>query len=187
VWPMDFAHFRKAIVSPALLAITDYWDEARGSALMPSWEQLQPSRIAPYLSIVWAFKYDATNDQFVGRLAGNAVAWGFQQNFRGVALTDLWSPEASAQSHQKMLYMISEANACRKAGKLFRHAGRLIEGERIALPLATDGVRGDGVLGASVYEYPLRNREQGSIELLEGGEVRLSIKAAKKLEPACRS
>ena len=54
-----------------------------------------------------------------------------------------------------MLSRIVLEPACgRSGGALFRKAGMTGMGERIALPLAEDGVRGDGVLGASDYQFP---------------------------------
>ncbi len=66
-----------------------------------------------------------------------------------------------------MLRMISEPAICRKTGELFRHGGHLIEGQRMVLPLASDGVHGDGLLGASAYKHPLRNLDLGNVELLD--------------------
>jgi hypothetical protein len=173
--PMDFEDFRNCLVSPALRAIADHWDDARGSAPMPSWEQLRPSRIAPHLSILWAYKYDAAKDAFTGRLAGSAISWGVDKSFRDLALGEIWTSDLTPQIHQKMLRAISEPAICLKRGNLFRHAERLIEGERIALPLAGDGVRGDGLLGASAYQHPFRSLEMGNVELLDGDEEWYSV------------
>ena len=56
----------------------------------------------------------------------------------------------------------------RFTGKLFRQAGRFVEGERIALPLAGDGVLADGVLGASDYRHP---HLEGPFEIITENEV----------------
>ena len=51
----------------------------------------------------------------------------------------------------------------RGTGKLFKIGDHTTEGERIVLPLASDGLHGDGVLGASDFKhYP----GPGSIELI---------------------
>jgi hypothetical protein len=157
---MDFADFQKELVSPALRAVAAHWDEARGSSPVPSWEQLSPKSIAPYLTILWPYKYDQTSGQFVGRLAGNGIAWCFEKNFRGLPLQETWSPEVADQSHDRMIRVISEPLIYRSAGPLFKQGGRTIEGERMALPLVS------GVLGASAYQIPSRNLAQGAIELL---------------------
>ena len=172
---MDFDAFRKALTSPALRAIADHWDEARGSAPMPSWEQLRPSRIAPHLSILWAYKYDALEDKFVGRLAGSGVLWRLKKNFRGAGLPDLWASDTISRVHQKMLRVIRGPEGYRKAGNLFKHGDHVIAGERMGLPLASDGVHGDGILGASAFQHPYPLLDLGDVEMLDGDEVWFSV------------
>lgn len=164
--PMDFDSFQKAIISPALRDIAAHWAEAREGALMPSWAQLRPSRMARHLSIVWAFRYDRAKDRFFGRLAGGKFAWVFDKSFRSMPLEEAWPPQSASRSHQLMHRLVTEPRVLRSAGGLFRYAGRAFEGERLALPLASDGFHGDGVLGATVYDYPLPVPNQGPIELL---------------------
>src|ERR1700679_28642 len=114
----DFAAFQKTLVSPALRAVAAHWDEARKSSSFPSWEQLNPTRIAPYLTILWAFKYDRTSGQFVGRLAGSEITWAFEKNFRGLPLREAWAPGVADQSHEIMLRVISEPLIYLSAGAL---------------------------------------------------------------------
>jgi hypothetical protein len=174
---MDFDSFRNNLVSPALRAIADHWDEARGLAAMPSWEQLRPARMAPYLSLLWAYKYDAEKDEFTGRLAGNAILCALQKGFRGARLTDVWAPDAITRVHRKMLHMIRAPEGYRKTGSLFRHGDHFITGERMALPLASDGVHGDGMLGASDFQHPYPRVDLGELEMLDGGEEWFGVTA----------
>ena len=46
------------------------------------------------------------------------------------------------------------------SGPVFIHAGRHGTGERVILPLAADGVHGDGILGATVYRLEPARRDQ---------------------------
>ena len=160
---MDFRQFQDTIASPALQAVVAHWDEARGDAAMPTWEQLRPARIARHLSLVWAYKYEA--GQFFGRLAGGRITRAFDKNFRGLPLTQALQPHVAARSHKLMSRIVSEPVIYRCTGNLFRHGDRVIEGERIALPLAGDGGDG-GVLGASAYHYPDYSPEDGPVELI---------------------
>jgi hypothetical protein len=61
---------------------------------------------------------------------------------------------------------VSEQAAYRCWGKIFKVGDQLIEGERIVLPLAADGRHGDGILGATDFQYPAMI---GPIELVETG------------------
>lgn len=163
---MQFADFRQAIASPALQAVAAHWDAIRGKGLLPSWEMLRPSEIAPHLSTVWAYKYDRQTGAFTGRLAGTRIALGFGRNFRGISLEDAHPPENYPRVRDYMTRIVSEPAACRNSGKLFRQRDAVVEGERIVLPLASDGVHCDGVLGASDYYWPHPNPDNGPIILL---------------------
>ena len=133
---------------------------------MPSWEKLNPARMAPHLSILWSYRYEPSAGQFVGRLAGDRIVWGLGKTFRGMPLQELWPQPVAELSHQIMLRTISEPVIYRNAGGLFRQGGRTIEGERIILPLSSNGIDGDGVLGASVHNHPLRGSQHGPVELI---------------------
>jgi hypothetical protein len=165
---MNFELFANSIESPALRAVALHWAAARGPAQMPSWEQLRPSQFAAQLSLVWAFKYDRATGDFTGRLAGNRITRGFGKNFRGLPMQELHPPEVFPKIHLHMTRIVSEPVAYRGAGQLFRHGPRIVEGERIILPLAGDGVHADGVLGASDYDYP--HPPPGPVELLSDRE-----------------
>jgi hypothetical protein len=165
---MSFEHFTNSIESPALRAVAVHWAAARGMARLPSWEQLRPSQLAAQLTLVWAFKYDRSTGQFTGRLAGNRIIQGLGKNFRGLPMQELHPPEVFPRIHRQMTRIVSEPVAYRSSGQLFRHGLRIIEGERIILPLAGDGIHADGVLGASDYDYP--HRPEGPVELLSDRE-----------------
>jgi len=135
---------------------------------MPAWEDLRPSQLSAQLSLIWAFKYDRSTGQFTGRLAGNRITQGFGKSFRGLPMQDLHPPEAYPRLHGYMTRIVLGPAAFRSAGKLFRRNDCVVEGERIILPLASDGIHGDGVLGAS--DYPFRHPGTGPIELLAGTE-----------------
>jgi len=59
--------------------------------------------------------------------------------------------------------IVTEPALVRCSGKLFRIGDRVVEGERIALPLASDGYLADGVLGASEFKH---TPVPGAIELI---------------------
>ena len=69
--------------------------------------------------------------------------------------------------HQALTRVVAGPTAYRSWGRLYRQAGRIIEGERIALPLGSDGRTGDGIVGASWFLDPYL---EGPIELLAENE-----------------
>jgi hypothetical protein len=163
---MLFTDFRTAIVSPALQAIAAHWDSVRSEGRLPSWEMLRPSKIAPHLSMVWAYKYDRQTGAFTGRLAGQRIAQGFGKNFRGIAMQDVHPAENYPRVLDYMSRIVTQPAAYRSSGALFRQQDRVIEGERIILPLAGDGLHCDGLLGASDYYHPQISPDHGPITLL---------------------
>ena len=158
-----FSGFRSRIASPALQAIADHWQQVRGGRPMPAWSDLSPSAISEHLKRLWAFKYDRATGDFTARLAGTRTMARFGKSFRGTPLRDLHPPRVFEQAQSHMIRIVSEPAFVRGTGKLFKIGDHTIEGERIVLPLASDGLHGDGVLGAADYKhFP----GPGSIELI---------------------
>ena len=160
---VGFPGFRDRIASPALQAIADHWQQARADKPMPAWSDLSPSAMSEQLKRLWAFKFDRAAGEFTARLAGTRTMARFGKSFRGTPLKDLHPPRVFEQAQSHMIRIVSEPALVRGTGKLFKIGDHTIEGERIVLPLASDGVHGDGVLGAADYKhFP----GPGSIELI---------------------
>lgn len=151
----DFETFDAKISSPALRAVAEHWNDARKGRKMPSWSQLRPSTLAPHLGLVWAFKYNRSSGEFTARLAGNRMMVGFGKSFRGTPLQELHPPAIFHWIHEGLTRVVSEPACYRSRGHLFKAGGRLVEGERIVLPLGTDEDGADGALGASDYEFQI--------------------------------
>jgi hypothetical protein len=162
-WTPDFDSFIARIKSAGLLAIALHWREARSNKRIPAWADLTPSAISPYLTQLWSFRYDRQADEFIARLAGNRIMMATGHSFRGTTLKELHPPAIYKMSHEAFTRIISEPAVYRCAGPLFRAGGKIIEGERIVLPLAEDGEHADGLLGASEYQVPTAT---GPFELL---------------------
>jgi hypothetical protein len=131
---------------------------------MPSWSDLNPGSMAPHLGLIWAFKYDRGTGEFTARLAGNRLMIGYGKSFRGTPLCELPKPDVYPWVYSGLMRVISEPACCRSSGQIFRADGRTTEGERIVLPLGTDG-EPDGALGASDFDCSFATAAQ-HIELL---------------------
>lgn len=86
---MDFAAFESSIVSENLRAIARHWQSARGQNALPAWSDIRPSAIAKQLPIVWSFTYDAAQDEFVGKLGGEAITLLVGRSLKGAHISDL--------------------------------------------------------------------------------------------------
>jgi len=166
---MAFDSFLQRISSPALCAVAAHWNDARGARVMPSWDDLRPARIASYLTLVWAFRYDAETREFTGRLAGERIARGFGRSFRGLRLDELHTPQSLPLMHSEMERLLREPALYHLNGVLFRQRERAATGERIMLPLSDNGIHGDGVLGASAVSYPFVDPDYAPVEMASEG------------------
>ena len=160
-----YSQFRGRVASPALQAIADHWRSACALKDVPAWSDLSPSGLAPHFKLLWAFKYDRDAGEFTARLAGNRAMVGFGKSFRGTALKDIHPPHVYDLAQAHMTKVVTERTAYYCSGKLFRVGSQVIEGERIMLPLASNGDNADGLLGAT--DYTSRAMD-GSVELLLG-------------------
>jgi len=138
----------------ALRAVAQLWHEARGQRRMPSWADLPPHVLSPYFKQLWGYQYDSKTEEFTGRLAGNRLSKWVGPTFSGVRLQDFVPCSSYEASKQHLTKIVTTPLAGRSSGRLFTVSDFAVTGERIALPLATDGKTGEGVLGASDYAPP---------------------------------
>lgn len=103
------------------------------------------------LPIVWAYAYDPDTEQFTGRLAGDKITQIFQKNFRGIQLAELHPPEAVGWIYHLLKRVVTEPALYHYEGQVFRQLERYGSGERIIMPLSSDGTQTDGLLGATEY------------------------------------
>ncbi|MGH6877952.1 MAG: hypothetical protein ACREHV_11340, partial [Rhizomicrobium sp.] len=105
----------------------------------------------PYLPIVWSWKYDKDTDTFTGRLAGETIIEALGANLRGKRLQDFFAAEWYPTVSRRNRRIVTEPALVREYGQVFLHANSYGLGERIIMPLATDGIHGDGIFGATIY------------------------------------
>lgn len=163
---MSFEAFLTSIVSSALRDVARHWHEARDARRMPSWRDIDPAAIAPYLPIVWSWKYDRDRDTFTGRLSGEEISAVLGKSVRGAVMRDYFSPSQYDIIFACYKQVVSEPALVHGGGPVFGHVQRQGTCERIILPLAADGVRGDGVLGATHYHLPRMPRRDGALCLV---------------------
>jgi len=168
---VNFEVLHSAIESPSLKAVAAHWQAARNGTGMPSWQRLKPSQIAQHLSIVWAYRFDRISRQFIGRLAGDRISECFGKNFRGTSLQDIHPPRGFEISHAAMSKVALTPAIYLNRGPLFKYMGRVVPGERIMLPLASDGRICDGVLGASHYQRPAFFGKGAPVEVISENEI----------------
>jgi len=148
---MDFRLFRQMIRSKELQAVADHWQEARKDRLMPAWRDLRPAAMRKQLQIVWSYAYDPATAEFTGRLAGDKITQIFQKNFKGLSIAEAHPPEAVGWVYDLLKRVVTEPALYHYEGQVFRQLDRHGLGERIILPLSSDGTVADGLIGATEY------------------------------------
>jgi len=151
--PGDFAGFCERIRSPALQAVARHWNRARGSRRMPAWGDIQSECIAPWLGAVWGYDYDRTEHSFTGRLSGANIMQGFGRSFLGAKLHELYQPHVMEIMQSVLVRVVSERSCVRFSGDLVRAGDRVLQGERLMLPMGDDPDHPDGVLGVSHWDH----------------------------------
>lgn len=152
---MSLDVFLSKVASPALRDVARHWAMARGENPMPAWRDIDPAAIAPHLPIVWSWKYDRSREDFIGRLAGEDINTAFGRGLRGVSMREFFVDHNYRLMFERNRRVITEPCVMRGHGNVFIHTGGQGYGERIIMPLAEDGRRGDGVFGATVYNFNL--------------------------------
>lgn len=148
---MGFQTFLAAIESPRLRHIALHWNDVRGTRRMPGWKDIDPAAVAPHLPIIWSWKYDGDTDSFTSRLAGEDIIAILGRNPRGKRMEEFFDRAQCEYIFARNKRVVSEPTFAHERGQVFRYAQRHCLGERIMMPLAADGFRGDGVLGATIY------------------------------------
>lgn len=149
---MSFEDFERTIESAGLKQVALHWQAVRAGRRMPSWNDIQPSKIAPQLSMVWSYIYDPVTDAFTGRLAGLRIEQKFGRSFRGTPMKDLYPSKGYDRQFSRFRRVVREPAFYRGHGLVFQHLEQAGHGERIMLPLAADGMHCDGILGATDFQ-----------------------------------
>ena len=165
----DFGAFESRITAPAIKQVVAHWHDVRGQRAMPSWSDLKPSRIAAHLSNVWSFRYDAGTDDFYGRLVGERIGRLVGKDFRGLPLAEAYPPDAIGWVTRVFKRVVSEPALYGHMGVMFKQMELPGGGERVILPLSSDGCSADGLLGATVFAN-MRNAPMTLLSPDEGSE-----------------
>jgi Uncharacterized protein conserved in bacteria len=151
---MSFSEFIASIRSDSLRQVALHWDYARHGRKMPAWHDIQPAVIVQQLRFIWAYRYSCDSGEFIGRLAGNMIESIFGKSFRGTPMKELYRSFDYERLYDRAKRVVTEPALYRGEGRVFYHIERAGAGERIILPLAEDGLTGDGIMGATIYQAP---------------------------------
>ena len=156
-----------ALSSEPLRSIVRHWDDARRLRLLPAWEDIDQSAIKAVLPNIWAWKYHKGTNTFTGRFAGEKINEIFGKSMKNADMKEFFSDWDYDSIFRKRHRVVTEPCIAVGSGFVFIHAERYGRGERIILPLGTNGVDGDGVLWATTYEFTKLDPEVTEPDLKE--------------------
>ncbi len=73
-------------------------------------------------------------------------------------MEDLYPPKDYPRLYARARRVVDTPEFYRGTGMVFRHLDHSGNGERIMLPVSSDGVHSDGILGGTVYQFFLGDR-----------------------------
>ena len=141
-----------AIKNAPLRVLLQHYLAARGAKRLPSRHDIDAACLGPVLSIIWVNEYEPESGTFRYRLAGEAVNEVFGRSVAGRLLSDFVVGDRYDAANGNFLKIIGEEVALLASGPIYRCADRIAMGERLALPLSSDGVAADGIIGATARD-----------------------------------
>ncbi len=134
-----------------LLTFFDAWRASRTNGPVPTKRDFDPFQVPSLLRYAWLYRYDPQAGDFVCLLAGEDVnhAWG--RSIKGQTLAEI----VGEDEHPVVLRRWRELLEV----PLIQYGQRdeqlsnlsLWKAERLLLPLSTDGVQADHIIGVSLY------------------------------------
>jgi hypothetical protein len=168
---MSYERFAASIEDGSLAAVAAHWHSARKTLRMPAWRAIDPSAIKRHLPKVWAWRFDAQLGTFIGRLAGEEIIAVLGTSTHGKRIDECFPAAACALVLERYKTVIGGPSFMHSYGKVFLLAGGQGVGERIVLPLAEDGIHGDGVIGATVYRLAIKPTTLDKISIDHQNEI----------------
>jgi hypothetical protein len=138
-----------SIRNQRLRTLLEHYLEIRRGRRLPSRRDIDAARLGPVLPIIWISEYEAAAGTFRYRLAGEEVNRMWDRSIAGCLLSDFVLPERFKPTNDAFLRVIREEAALIASGPVYRCSDRIGVGERLVLPLSSDGVTADGLLGAT--------------------------------------
>jgi PAS domain len=153
---MSLEALADAVESEHCRDLIRHWNETRGNRLMPGWSQIRPAAMKRALPYVWSWKFDRQSDIFTGRFAGAEVLEIFGgKSFSGVTMSGMYPHGFYEFVHVRFRRVVMTPEFLRGHGMPFHRFDQYYLGERIIMPLAEDGLHGDGIIGVTDYRASL--------------------------------
>ena len=148
------ADVRSRIRAPALLSLFDYWNKKRGGRRFILRSELEPGEIAPLLPLVFILEVQQKPRRYLIRLMGTEIATRLGGDSTGRYVDELDFGSTKKQVLAGYDHVVDNAEPHLSFSAFTQGGRRKLQVERLALPMSTDGLAIDLILG-SVIHVPL--------------------------------
>jgi hypothetical protein len=183
---MEYSGFH--IETPPVLAderlrsLYDYWHAlavaAGGLPQVQSFDPLHRPRLLPNL---WILEVAPDTRRFRMRLAGENINAVYRRNIGGQYLGDVFQPSEIALMVERYSRALTEPAIVRAIGAVYVAAGRLTQGERLALPMVGRTGLTDTMLGATFYDE--HTVQPGAVHVLSNEPSFYPVRAGNHRPP----
>ena len=183
---MEYSGFH--IETPPVLAdarlqsLYEYWAAlGRAAGGLPSIQAFDPLHLPRLLSNLWILEVAHDTQRFRMRLAGESINSVYRRNIGGQYFSDVFQSSEVALMVARYTRTLTEPAIVRAIGAVYVAAGRLIQGERLALPMVGRTGFTDTMLGATFYDE--RTVEPGAVHVLSNEPTFYPVRAANHRPP----
>ncbi|MDF1792960.1 MAG: PAS domain-containing protein [Thalassobaculaceae bacterium] len=159
--------FLPAEAPDTLRRFVSYWNARRGTRLMPSFDDIDPTDIPWALSSLYVLRV-VPGGEFVYRLAGADVERPYDRPLRGRSISDMYPPSSARVIQERWTRVAREPACCFTNTEHPSPRGTFIAAQRVTMPLGENGWKADHVLGIADFGRMLLDEEP----LVEGAVIR---------------
>jgi hypothetical protein len=145
---------RSRIRTPALRSLFDYWNKKRGEQRFILRSQLEPSEIAPLLPLLFILEVQQKPRRYLIQLMGTEIVTRFGGDYTGRYMDELDLGAIKKQVLAGYDHVVDHVEPHLEFAEFTQRGRGRIQVERLALPMSTDGLTVDLILG-SVIHVPL--------------------------------
>lgn len=138
---------------PLLRDLIQYWMAAARDRDMPARRDIDPAEIPRLLPFVWLCDYLSESRRFRYRLMGDHVRDAYDCNITGRHLDEMVPSDAQQRVFYYFHKVVEVPCVVHVSGRLYAEAKAPAQGERVLLPLSSDGSGVDMILGATVHSW----------------------------------
>ena len=165
-----------------LRSVYEYWHALAVAADgLPPVQAFDPLHLPKLLPNLWILEVATDTHRFRMRLAGENINVIYRRNIGGQYFSDVFQPEEVALMVARYTRALTEPAIVRAIGAVYVAAGRLTQGERLAMPMLGRSGLTDTMLGATFYDE--RRTEPGAVHVMKNEPTFYPVHAGNHRPP----